>query len=59
MSPRGSGRALASPTRKPVVAVVRAWLSEVLAGDRPGQKVTVTYLRDTTQKTADVTLGEI
>ena len=34
-------------------------LSEALAVDRPGQKVTVTYMRDTAQRTADVTLGEI
>ncbi|MFI5629631.1 S1C family serine protease [Streptomyces sp. NPDC051664] len=34
-------------------------LSEALAAGRPGQKVTVTYLRSTAQRTADVTLGEI
>ncbi|WP_405701357.1 trypsin-like peptidase domain-containing protein [Streptomyces sp. NBC_01383] len=34
-------------------------LSEGLAADKPGQKVTVTYLRDEAEKTADVTLGEI
>ncbi|MEU8676771.1 trypsin-like peptidase domain-containing protein [Streptomyces sp. NPDC048560] len=34
-------------------------LSEALADDEPGQKVTVTYQRDDTQKTAEVTLGEI
>ncbi|MET8327930.1 trypsin-like peptidase domain-containing protein [Streptomyces sp. NPDC005181] len=34
-------------------------LSEALAADKPGQKVTVTYLRNGAQKTADVTLGEI
>ena len=34
-------------------------LSEALAGDEPGQKVTVTYSRDDTEKTAEVTLGEI
>nr|WTB30621.1 trypsin-like peptidase domain-containing protein [Streptomyces sp. NBC_00830] len=34
-------------------------LSEVLAADRPGQKVKVTYLRDGAQRTANVTLGEI
>ncbi|MFF9348716.1 S1C family serine protease [Streptomyces sp. NPDC014734] len=34
-------------------------LSEALASDRPGQKVTVTYLRDGERKTAQVTLGEI
>ncbi|RPK86243.1 MULTISPECIES: trypsin-like peptidase domain-containing protein [Streptomyces] len=34
-------------------------LSEALAGDRPGQKVTVTYTRDGDSRTAEVTLGEI
>ncbi|MFB8037901.1 S1C family serine protease [Streptomyces sp. NPDC056004] len=34
-------------------------LSEALASDKPGQKVTVTYLRDGAEKTAQVTLGEI
>ncbi|MET8740937.1 trypsin-like peptidase domain-containing protein [Streptomyces sp. NPDC004728] len=34
-------------------------LSEALASDKPGQKVTVTYLRDGSEKTAKVTLGEI
>ncbi|WP_405711913.1 MULTISPECIES: S1C family serine protease [unclassified Streptomyces] len=34
-------------------------LSEALASDKPGQKVTVTYLRDGAEKTAKVTLGEI
>ncbi|MFG3528004.1 S1C family serine protease [Streptomyces sp. NPDC047917] len=34
-------------------------LSEALASDRPGQKVTVTYLRDGAERTAKVTLGEI
>lgn len=34
-------------------------LSEGLAADKPGQKVTVTYLRNEAEKTADVTLGEI
>lgn len=34
-------------------------LSEALAADKPGQKVTVTYLRSDAKKTADVTLGEI
>ncbi|MCX4677833.1 trypsin-like peptidase domain-containing protein [Streptomyces sp. NBC_01433] len=34
-------------------------LSEVLAGDKPGQKVTVTYTRSDAEKTAEVTLGEI
>lgn len=34
-------------------------LSEALADDEPGQKVTVTYERGDTQKTAEVTLGEI
>lgn len=34
-------------------------LSEALAGDRPGQKVTVTYTRGDAEKTAEVTLGEI
>ncbi|MEV0786997.1 trypsin-like peptidase domain-containing protein [Streptomyces sp. NPDC050423] len=34
-------------------------LSEALAADKPGQKVTVTYLRNEAEKTAQVTLGEI
>ncbi|MFD7748954.1 S1C family serine protease [Streptomyces sp. NPDC059698] len=34
-------------------------LSEALANDRPGQKVTVTYTRDGDSRTAEVTLGEI
>ncbi|WP_327366967.1 S1C family serine protease [Streptomyces sp. NBC_01217] len=34
-------------------------LSEALASDKPGQKVTVTYLRNEAEKTAQVTLGEI
>ncbi|MFC9943548.1 S1C family serine protease [Streptomyces pratensis] len=34
-------------------------LSEALAGDRPGQEVTVAYTRGGTAKTAEVTLGEI
>ncbi|MFF8912656.1 S1C family serine protease [Streptomyces sp. NPDC015032] len=34
-------------------------LSEALASDKPGQKVTVTYLRNGAEKTARVTLGEI
>ncbi|MFJ8750660.1 S1C family serine protease [Streptomyces sp. NPDC102441] len=34
-------------------------LTEALAGDRPGQKVTVTYTRGDSKKTAEVTLGEI
>ncbi|WP_406449331.1 trypsin-like peptidase domain-containing protein [Streptomyces sp. NBC_00876] len=34
-------------------------LSEALAADKPGEKVTVTYLRSGAQKTAEVTLGEI
>lgn len=34
-------------------------LSEALAGDQPGQKVTVTYTRDGDSRTAEVTLGEI
>ncbi|MFF8611417.1 S1C family serine protease [Streptomyces sp. NPDC015350] len=34
-------------------------LSEALASDKPGQKVTVTYLRDGAEKTAEVELGEI
>ncbi|MGW5123149.1 S1C family serine protease [Streptomyces sp. NPDC004069] len=33
-------------------------LSEVLAADRPGQRTTVTYARDGSEKTVDVTLGE-
>lgn len=34
-------------------------LSEALASDKPGEKVTVTYLRSDAKKTAEVTLGEI
>ncbi|MFI5746197.1 S1C family serine protease [Streptomyces sp. NPDC051644] len=34
-------------------------LSEALASDKPGEKVTVTYLRNEAEKTAQVTLGEI
>ncbi|OKJ24088.1 hypothetical protein AMK21_03930 [Streptomyces sp. CB00316] len=34
-------------------------LSEALAGDKPGDKVTVTYTRDGDSRTAEVTLGEI
>ncbi|MCT2544878.1 MULTISPECIES: S1C family serine protease [Streptomyces] len=34
-------------------------LSVALASDRPGQKVTVTYLRNGAEKSAKVTLGEI
>ncbi len=34
-------------------------LSEALASDKPGQKVTVTYLRNGSERTAEVTLGEI
>ncbi|MEU6924646.1 MULTISPECIES: trypsin-like peptidase domain-containing protein [unclassified Streptomyces] len=34
-------------------------LSEALASDKPGQKVTVTYVRSGVEKTAKVTLGEI
>jgi putative serine protease PepD len=34
-------------------------LTEALAADKPGQKVPVGYLRDGTQKTAQVTLGSI
>lgn len=34
-------------------------LSEALASDKPGEKVTVTYQRGNAEKTADVTLGEI
>ncbi|MEU3225750.1 trypsin-like peptidase domain-containing protein [Streptomyces sp. NPDC006976] len=34
-------------------------LSEALAGNKPGDKVTVTYMRGNAEKTADVTLGEI
>ncbi|MFJ2716133.1 S1C family serine protease [Streptomyces sp. NPDC087437] len=33
-------------------------LSEALAADRPGQRTTVTFSRDGSQKTVDVTLGE-
>ncbi|MEV8453367.1 trypsin-like peptidase domain-containing protein [Streptomyces sp. NPDC052095] len=34
-------------------------LQEALAADKPGEKVTVTYLRDGAERTAKVTLGEI
>jgi S1-C subfamily serine protease len=34
-------------------------LSEVLAGEKPGDKAKVTYVRGGSEKTADVTLGEI
>ncbi|MFD7867262.1 S1C family serine protease [Streptomyces sp. NPDC057682] len=34
-------------------------LSEALASDKPGDKVTVTYLRNGAEKTAEVTLGEV
>ncbi|AXE77527.1 S1C family serine protease [Streptomyces atratus] len=34
-------------------------LAEALASDKPGEKVTVTYLRNGAEKTAQVTLGEI
>ncbi|NEE42869.1 PDZ domain-containing protein, partial [Streptomyces sp. SID7982] len=34
-------------------------LSEALAGEKPGGKVTVTYTRDGDSRTAEVTLGEI
>ncbi|MCX4786219.1 MULTISPECIES: S1C family serine protease [unclassified Streptomyces] len=34
-------------------------LSEALASDKPGQKVTVTYLRNGAEKTVQVTLSEI
>ncbi|MCX4449553.1 S1C family serine protease [Streptomyces sp. NPDC087866] len=34
-------------------------LSEALAGQKPGEKVKVTYTRGSSQKTAEVTLGEI
>ncbi|MEU5953432.1 trypsin-like peptidase domain-containing protein [Streptomyces sp. NPDC047525] len=34
-------------------------LSEALAGEKPGDKTQVTYVRDGSEKTADVTLGEI
>jgi S1-C subfamily serine protease len=34
-------------------------LSEALASDKPGEKVTVTYLRNGAENTAKVTLGEI
>ncbi|MER6101086.1 trypsin-like peptidase domain-containing protein [Streptomyces sp. NPDC001832] len=34
-------------------------LSEALASDKPGEKVTVTYLRNGAEATAKVTLGEI
>ncbi|GAA3747181.1 trypsin-like peptidase domain-containing protein [Streptomyces tremellae] len=36
-----------------------ASLSEVLAGDRPGRRATVTYLRGDATKTVKVTLGEM
>ncbi|MEU6002224.1 MULTISPECIES: trypsin-like peptidase domain-containing protein [unclassified Streptomyces] len=34
-------------------------LSEALAGEKPGEKAQVTYVRDGADKTADVTLGEM
>ncbi|MGW7083234.1 S1C family serine protease [Streptomyces sp. NPDC054871] len=34
-------------------------LSEALAGEKPGDKTRVTYVRDGSEKTADVTLGEM
>ncbi|MEU2245785.1 trypsin-like peptidase domain-containing protein [Streptomyces sp. NPDC019224] len=34
-------------------------LAEALAGDEPGQKVTVTYTRGNAERTAEATLGEI
>ncbi|MFF2011416.1 S1C family serine protease [Streptomyces sp. NPDC058195] len=34
-------------------------LQEALAADKPGEKVTVTYLRDGRERTAKVTLGEV
>lgn len=34
-------------------------LSEALAGEKPGEKAQVTYVRDGSEKTADVTLGEM
>ncbi|MGC5342852.1 S1C family serine protease [Streptomyces sp. DT171] len=34
-------------------------LAEALASDKPGQRVTVTYLRGDAKRTAEVTLGEI
>lgn len=34
-------------------------LSEALAGEKPGEKTQVTYVRDGADKTADVTLGEM
>ncbi|MGW1228371.1 S1C family serine protease [Streptomyces sp. NPDC001478] len=34
-------------------------LAEALASDKPGDKVTVTYLRNDARKTAEVTLGEV
>ncbi|MEV6755721.1 trypsin-like peptidase domain-containing protein [Streptomyces sp. NPDC051214] len=34
-------------------------LSEALAGEKPGDKAQVTYVRDGSEKTADVTLGEM
>lgn len=34
-------------------------LSEALAGEKPGDKAQVTYVRDGADKTADVTLGEM
>jgi S1-C subfamily serine protease len=33
-------------------------LSEALVADRPGQKISVTFTRDGSAKTVDVTLGE-
>ena len=34
-------------------------LSETLAGEKPGDKAQVTYMRDGAERTADVTLGEM
>ncbi|TWG02606.1 S1-C subfamily serine protease [Streptomyces brevispora] len=34
-------------------------LSEALASDKPGQRVTVTYVRSAAERTTEVTLGEI
>ncbi|MFB6816398.1 S1C family serine protease [Streptomyces sp. NPDC056347] len=42
---------------RPVTTITS--LQEALAADKPGQRVTVTYLRDGAERTAKVTLGEI
>ncbi|MGW3465463.1 S1C family serine protease [Streptomyces olivaceoviridis] len=41
---------------RPVTTITS--LAEALAGDKPGRRTTVTYQRDGTEKTVEVTLGE-